>query len=325
MLLTDFCQQYPSHSVGTLAFGPDGMLYLSAGDGAHFDYADYGQIGNVCGDPPNAGGDIGPPDRQGGALRAQAFRRPAASRSRPTARSCASIRTTRGSAVPSVVAYGFRNPFRFTFRPGHERDLDRRRRLDDVGGDQPHRRSTRTVRNYGWPCYEGAGAHAAPTTRSTSRCETLYARARARRAPYFTYNHASQRRRRRRLRARRLVDLRRAASTPATSSRPSTTDALFFARLRAQLHLGHVHGRERPARPGDARRRSPAAPPARCSSTEGPDGALYYADLDGGTIRRIAASTARRPRASRRRRDRGAAPLTVHVRRHGSTDPRARR
>ena len=56
MLLEDFCQQFPSHSIGTLAFGPDGMLYLSAGEGAHFDYADFGQIGNVCGDPPNATG-----------------------------------------------------------------------------------------------------------------------------------------------------------------------------------------------------------------------------------------------------------------------------
>jgi glucose/arabinose dehydrogenase len=29
VLIEDFCGQFPSHSVGTLAFGPDGMLYMS--------------------------------------------------------------------------------------------------------------------------------------------------------------------------------------------------------------------------------------------------------------------------------------------------------
>ena len=51
VLIEDWCQQYPSHSIGDLAFGADGALYVSAGDGASFNFADYGQIGNVCGDP----------------------------------------------------------------------------------------------------------------------------------------------------------------------------------------------------------------------------------------------------------------------------------
>ena len=55
MLIEDWCQQYPSHSVGSLAFGRDGALYVSGGDGASFNFADYGQDGiprNPCGDPP---------------------------------------------------------------------------------------------------------------------------------------------------------------------------------------------------------------------------------------------------------------------------------
>jgi glucose/arabinose dehydrogenase len=34
VLINDWCQQYPSHSVGSLAFGADGALYVSGGDGA---------------------------------------------------------------------------------------------------------------------------------------------------------------------------------------------------------------------------------------------------------------------------------------------------
>src|SRR5918994_2046137 len=54
-LITDWCQQYPSHSTGDLVFGPGRALYVSAGDGASFNFADYGQDGspvNPCGDPP---------------------------------------------------------------------------------------------------------------------------------------------------------------------------------------------------------------------------------------------------------------------------------
>ena len=40
VLIEDWCQQYPSHSIGSLAFGQDGALYVSGGDGASFDFTD---------------------------------------------------------------------------------------------------------------------------------------------------------------------------------------------------------------------------------------------------------------------------------------------
>jgi glucose/arabinose dehydrogenase len=61
VLLSGWCQQFPSHSVGDLRFGADGALYVSGGDGASFNNVDYGQYGgspgsptpkNPCGDPP---------------------------------------------------------------------------------------------------------------------------------------------------------------------------------------------------------------------------------------------------------------------------------
>ena len=50
-----------------LAFGPDGALYASAGDGASSTFVDYGQGDNPSPDPPN----------EGGALRSQDLRTPA--------------------------------------------------------------------------------------------------------------------------------------------------------------------------------------------------------------------------------------------------------
>ncbi|MGH9198430.1 MAG: PQQ-dependent sugar dehydrogenase, partial [Acidimicrobiia bacterium] len=75
VLVEDWCQQYPSHSVGSLRFGPEGALYASAGDGASFLFTDYGQAGsplNPCADAPVPVGVAQvPPSAEGGALRSQ--------------------------------------------------------------------------------------------------------------------------------------------------------------------------------------------------------------------------------------------------------------
>ncbi|MGH2475769.1 MAG: PQQ-dependent sugar dehydrogenase, partial [Candidatus Limnocylindrales bacterium] len=80
VLIEGWCQQYPSHSIGSMAFGADGALYVSGGDGASFNFVDYGQDGspvNPCGDPPGGvGGSMAPPTAEGGALRSQDVRTP---------------------------------------------------------------------------------------------------------------------------------------------------------------------------------------------------------------------------------------------------------
>src|ERR1700710_3068902 len=125
VLVEDWCQQFSSHSIGDLQFGPEGALFASGGDGASFSHVDRGQLGdpeNPCGDPPN----------EGGALRAQDVRTSAD----PTGLNGTVIRIDpeTGEGWPGnplasspdanarrIVAFGLRNPFRFVVDPAtHE-------------------------------------------------------------------------------------------------------------------------------------------------------------------------------------------------------------
>jgi len=74
VLINDWCQQYPSHSIGTVAFGPDGALYVSGGDGASFNFADYGQAGGSLAGTPTPVNPCADPANEGGALRSQDIR-----------------------------------------------------------------------------------------------------------------------------------------------------------------------------------------------------------------------------------------------------------
>ena len=67
VLVEDWFQRYPGQPVGGLAFGPDGTLYASAGDGAGSSFVDLGQGFTPSPDPPS----------EGGALRSQDLRTPA--------------------------------------------------------------------------------------------------------------------------------------------------------------------------------------------------------------------------------------------------------
>ena len=138
-----WCNQFPSHSIGTVSFAADGMLYVGSGDGASYTGADYGQRGgslagtptpkNPCDDRDDAGngrGDtLAPASSRGGALRAQSVRNPAPGyqswdgailRIDPDT-GAAPVDNPLVGGTPNddrIVAYGLRNPYRFTVRPG---------------------------------------------------------------------------------------------------------------------------------------------------------------------------------------------------------------
>ncbi|HEX3241160.1 MAG TPA: PQQ-dependent sugar dehydrogenase, partial [Solirubrobacterales bacterium] len=205
VLVEDWCQQFTSHSVGDLQFGPGGDLYASGGEGANFNEADFGQFGwptvNICGDPPGgAGVALSPPSAEGGALRAQDARTPAD----PTGLDGTLIRidpdTGAGvaenpmfaSADPNmrrIVAYGFRNPFRFTFDPAGENVY-----LGNVGWDAVEEidripLGAATAYNSGWPCYEGDGPLSRYGVFGLTLCANLYNDPGAVTAPFFEYPH----------------------------------------------------------------------------------------------------------------------------------------
>jgi glucose/arabinose dehydrogenase len=188
LIEAEWCQQFPSHSVGTVLFGPDGMLYAGGGEGAHFYKTDWGQFGgNPCGDPTN----------QGGALRSQDLRTTATGD--PTGLDGTIVRVDPVTGAPAldaplgadinarrIIAYGLRNPYRFTFRPGTEElwvadvgesKVEEINRIPDAGDG--------VRENFGWPCTEGNERLAAWTT--ASMCTSLTDSAMTR--PYFAYCH----------------------------------------------------------------------------------------------------------------------------------------
>lgn len=211
LIAEDWCQQFRSHSIGDLEFDPAGNLYASGGDGASFIQPDYGEFGfpgqeNVCADPPGGIGDLlRPPDAEGGALRSQDLRTSGDLIGDPTGLGGSVIRIDpdTGAGVPGnpffgqldanaerIVAYGYRNPFRFSLDPAHGdlyvsnvgwssfEELDR---VPMVPDGEPT--------NSGWPCYEGPGPNPSYEDLGLDICADLYDEGDATVAPFLTYKH----------------------------------------------------------------------------------------------------------------------------------------
>lgn len=191
-LVDAYCLQFPSHAAGSVQVGPDGYLYASVGEGASFDFADRGQVGNPCGDPQDEGGSMrsqdlltsgDPVGLNGSVIRID----PDTGAPAP-----GNPEHPQGELASSAIAIGLRNPFRFTFRPG----AGERPELwvGDVGGNG-FEEVDRVVdasavgpspRNFGWPCFEGPGRNPEFQALDLPVCEQLYRQGGVA-APYFSY------------------------------------------------------------------------------------------------------------------------------------------
>ncbi|WP_228942642.1 PQQ-dependent sugar dehydrogenase [Nocardioides sp. Leaf374] len=344
VLVEDGCLQYPSHATGSVAFGPDGYLYASIGEGASFTFDDYGQGGgNPCRDPFDPDH---PREAQGGSLRSQDIR----TYGDPLGLDGTVVRLdpTTGLGAPDnalvdsgdanaarMVAHGLRNPFRFTFRPGTDEVW-----VGDVGGSRFEEINriadpTAGVRNFGWPCYEGAERNPAFDVLDVRMCEDLYADAGtplAAAEPFFRY-------------ATRGQHVAAGEACPTGSASVSGLDFVaqdsdYPAWLRGALVFSDYSRRCIWAMPAgadglpDPDRVVPlvegAASPI--GLVTGPGGDLFYLDLgiddlgyptaSGGAVHRISHHPGNQPPVADLRADRtwGPLPLTTVLDASGSTD-----
>jgi len=172
-----------THTIGTVAFGRDGALFVGAGDGANFNVVDHRALRSLMLD--SLAGKI---------LRID----PATGDGLPD-------NPYFDSACPScnrskVWARGLRNPFRFAIDP-----LTGEPVIGDVGWNTWEEVNRGRGANFGWPCYEGGplagleggvtaslvqGDYAAHETTGTA-CAQLYAAGvDSVRASIFAYSHA---------------------------------------------------------------------------------------------------------------------------------------
>lgn len=336
VLIEGWCQQSSSHSIGDLAFGPEGALFVSGGDGAIFDNADYGQYANLCGDPPGVKGTDMPltPEAEGGALRSQSLMRadgkvllngtvdridPNTGEGWPGNPEASSANAN----ARRIVAFGFRNPFRFVLNP----------RLGDVFvgnvGANVWEEIDRipiggALYNSGWPCREGPWREYEYEVLGLNVCERIYENPDLTETPFFSYRHTEP-----------VVPGEECTSAFGSAisgqafyeggAYPAEyDDALFFADpVRGCIYTILANGAGEPD-PATARPffSSDPAEYAGVDLEPGPDGSIYYAALGSGAINRIVYDPDAVTAGLKTVGDPwGDAPLTVNFDASGSTVP----
>jgi PKD repeat protein len=170
---TDDCipSEGASHSIGTVRSDPDGTLWIGSGDASSFNVVD--ALAFRTYDEQSFAGKIVHVDRNGRGLAGHPFC--------PTDSNLQDVCT-------KLYAKGFRNPFRFSLRPGAgpivaDVGWNTREEIDQL---QPGR-------NYGWPCYEGTLR--TPGYSEDAPCASEYARegtAGADVPPDYDYDHQGQ-------------------------------------------------------------------------------------------------------------------------------------
>lgn len=289
-----------NHNGGDLAFGPDGTLYITVGDGG----CDYEPTG-FCAGGNNAArdehillGKILRITRDGGVPPDNPFLGPDADR-------CALGATTPGRRCQETYAWGFRNPFRLAFDP----TTPGRFYINDVGQHAWEEINEGAAgADYGWNIREGECPNA-----STEGCGPAYD---GLTDPVFSYSHDD------------CGAITGGAFVPAGAWPPDWDGAYLFG----DYNCGVVFRlRADPASPGGHRADrllSGAGPGGPVHLAFGPAGdasALYYTSYaNGGEVRRLThtGDANRAPTVALAvNRVAGDAPLKVKFDASGSADP----
>jgi PKD repeat protein len=290
---------------------------------------------NPCGDPPGGPGTaLTPPTAEGGALRSQDLRTSGDPvsldgtliRIDPATGAGVAGNPLAGSADANarrIIAHGFRNPFRFTNRPGTSEMW-----VGDVGWNEWEEINVVNVgapmQNFGWPCYEGPNRQSGYDGANLNICENLYAQGNAAVVgPYHTYRHTD-----------RVVPNESCSVgsssisglqfefAGANSPYPAEYDsALFFSDYSRNCIWVMPKGTDGRPAPGLVKSFVTGAD-GPVNLETGPNGDLFYVSIATGTIRRITyaagnqppvAAVTATPRA-------GSTPLTVAFDGSGSRD-----
>lgn len=341
LLDAHWCMQYPSHATGDLQFGADGYLYASSGDGASFNFLDWGHVDglvqgvltkNVCNDP----GALDPQGRlllgssEGGQLRSQDVQtggdntgyngtilRMDVSGTLPVAPPTNPLVGKGSTSDDLIIATGLRNPYRFNMRPGTnevwiadvgEGQIEEINRIVDPGG---------SLENFGWPCFEGA----IPRFSGNSLCDQVKAGTfapsvspQALTQPYYAYRHDEQ------VAAGDGCGPGGSSITGVAFNDKSTYPAeygraLFFADSTRQCVWSMRQGASGQPDPSTRAVLVQGAAGRVVDLQMANDGRLYYVDFDGGRVFRIDNFVGNQPpqAACSATPSDGPAPLTVQL------------
>lgn len=147
-ILITLNQPEANHNGGNIVFGPDGLLYIGFGDGGggNDQHTQNGLIGNGQALTTMLGKilriDVG----------AEAATTYTIASTNPFAGNPKCGPGTNAQSCPEIYAYGFRNPWRWSFDRGGTRELW----VADVGQNALEEVDRVTLGgNYGWRCFEG--------------------------------------------------------------------------------------------------------------------------------------------------------------------------
>jgi glucose/arabinose dehydrogenase/PKD repeat protein len=156
-----------SHTVGTVLVAPDNTLFVGNGEASSYCQADPSALNAL--DLTSPRGKIFHITSTGAPVSTNPF-----------------IHNSNANAQ-KVFAYGLRNPFRFTLKPGTNSTLY----IGAVGYNTWESIDVATGgQNFGWPCYEGPLNNHSDGYQGFSQCQSLYASGNAGiTAPVWTYAH----------------------------------------------------------------------------------------------------------------------------------------